>query len=49
LAVPQISASNKDAELPDAKLVELRREIAHTNSPRFRDTLHEVEGMLQRM
>jgi len=36
-------------ELLDAKLVELRREISHTDSPRFRDTLYEVEGMLGRV
>jgi hypothetical protein len=51
--VPQISISDKDAsilqELLDAKLVELRREISHTDSPRFRDTLYEVEGTLQRV
>ncbi|HEY5617467.1 MAG TPA: hypothetical protein VIK60_05945 [Vicinamibacterales bacterium] len=51
--MPQISLSDKDAimlrELLDAKLVELRREISHTDSPRFRDTLYEVEGMLGRV
>ena len=51
--MPQISMSDKDAnilhELLAAKLVELRREISHTDSPRFRDTLYEVEGMLQRV
>ena len=33
----------------DAKLVELRREISHTDSPRFRDTLYQMEGVLQRV
>jgi hypothetical protein len=51
--MPQISLSDRDAailhELLAAKLVELRREISHTDSPRFRDTLYEVEGMLQRV
>jgi hypothetical protein len=36
-------------ELLEAKLVDLRREISHTDSPRFRETLYEVEGMLQRV
>ncbi len=30
----------------DAKLTDLRREISHTDSPRFRDTLYKVEGAL---
>ena len=51
--MPQLSLSDRDAgilhELLAAKLVELRREISHTDSPRFRDTLYEVEGMLQRV
>jgi hypothetical protein len=51
--MPQISLSDGDAgilrELLDAKLVELHREISHTDSPRFRDTLYQVEGMLQRL
>jgi hypothetical protein len=51
--MPQIALSDRDAgilhELLAAKLVELRREISHTDSPRFRDTLYEVEGMLQRV
>jgi hypothetical protein len=51
--VPQIFLSDGDAgilrELLAAKLVDLRREISHTDSPRFRDTLYEVEGMLQRL
>jgi hypothetical protein len=51
--VPQIAVSDQDAtilrELLDAKLVDLRREISHTDSPRFRETLYQVEGMLQRV
>jgi hypothetical protein len=31
-----------------AKLIDLRREISHTDSPRFRETLYELEGVLQR-
>lgn len=49
----QISIPEQDAgilrELLDAKLVELRREIHHTDIRRFRGTLHQVEGMLQRL
>ena len=51
--MPQISLSDGDAgilrEFLEAKLVELRREIARTDSHRFRDTLYQVEGMLQRV
>jgi hypothetical protein len=36
-------------EVLNAKLVDLRREISHTDSRGFRDTLHEVEGALQRL
>ena len=36
-------------EVISAKLVELGREISHTDSPRFRDTLYQVEGVLQRV
>lgn len=36
-------------EVLDAKLLDLRREISHTDSPRFRETLYEVERMLQRL
>jgi hypothetical protein len=52
---PQQTLSMTDAdanilkEVLDAKLVELRREISHTDSRRFRDTLYQVEGMLQRV
>jgi hypothetical protein len=49
----QISISDQDAailrELLDAKLIDLRREISHTDSPRFRHTLEEVETMLERL
>ena len=48
-----ISVTDSDAailrELLDAKLTDLRREISHTDSPRFRDALYEVEGALQRL
>jgi hypothetical protein len=49
-----ISISMDDAdgstlkEFLEAKLVELRREISHTDSPRFRETLYQLEGVLQR-
>lgn len=49
----QISLSERDAgvlrPMLDAKLLDLRREISHTDSPRFRDTLYELEGALQRL
>jgi hypothetical protein len=48
----QISLSESDAALLrqalDAKLKDLRREISHTDSPRFRETLHQLEDGLQR-
>lgn len=48
-----ISITETDAsilrEVLDAKMVDLRRAISHTDSPRFRDTLYQVEGALQRM
>ena len=48
-----ISITDTDAaivrEVLDAKLIDLRREISHTDSPRFRDTLYELEGALQRL
>jgi hypothetical protein len=51
--VPQITISDQDAsilrELLEAKLVDLRREESHTDSPRFRETLYQVEGTLQRV
>jgi hypothetical protein len=52
-ATTTISITDADAaiirEVLDAKLIDLRREISHTDSPRFRDTLYEVEGALQRL
>jgi ketosteroid isomerase-like protein len=49
----QITISDRDAAVLrgvlDARLVELRREISHTDSPRFRNTLHEVEDVLERL
>jgi hypothetical protein len=51
--VVQISLSEPDAsmlrETLEAKLVDLRREISHTDSPRFREILYQLEGMLQRL
>jgi len=35
-------------EFLEAKLIDLRREISHTDSPRFRETLYELEGVLTR-
>jgi hypothetical protein len=35
-------------EFLESKLIELRREISHTDSPRFRETLYQLEGVLQR-
>ena len=49
----QIAISEQDAgilrDTLEAKLIELRREISHTDSPRFRGTLHELEGALERL
>jgi hypothetical protein len=51
--VVQISISEQDAsmlrETLEAKLLDLRREISHTDSPRFRELLYQLEGMLQRV
>jgi hypothetical protein len=48
-----ITISDEDAailhEILAAKLTDLRREISHTDSSRFRDTLRQVEGMLERV
>jgi hypothetical protein len=48
-----ISLSDQDAgvlhEWLEPKLVELRREESHTDSPRFREKLYEVEGALRRL
>ena len=35
-------------EFLQGRLVDLRREISHTDSPRFRDTLDQLEGVLLR-
>ena len=49
----QISLSEEDAaillQVLDAKLTDLRREISHTDSPRFRATLYQVDAMLERL
>lgn len=49
----QISLTEQDGailrETLEAKLIELRREISHTDSPRFRDTLYQLEGALGRL
>jgi hypothetical protein len=48
-----ISISDEDAlilhEILQAKLIDLKREISHTDSARFRDTLRKVEAMLERV
>jgi hypothetical protein len=36
-------------ETLDAKLIELRREESHTDSPRFRATLYELEAVLMKV
>lgn len=49
----KVSMSEQDAALLrdvlDAKLRDLRREISHTDSPRFRATLEQLEGTLERV
>jgi hypothetical protein len=35
-------------EFLESRLIELRREISHTDSPRFRETLYRLEAVLQR-
>ena len=35
-------------EFLESRLIELRREISHTDSPRFRETLYQLEGVLLR-
>jgi hypothetical protein len=51
--VPEISLTEQDAamlrEILDAKLLDLRREVSHTDSRDFRVTLHQVEAMVERM
>ncbi|MBI2185868.1 MAG: hypothetical protein HYU37_01950 [Acidobacteria bacterium] len=48
-----ISLSEQDAgvlrEWLEPKLVELRKEESHTDSPRFREKLYEVQGALERL
>ncbi len=52
LAMVAISIADDDGRtlkgFLEAKLVDLRREISHTDSPRFRETLYELEGVLLR-
>ena len=51
--MPEISLTEQDAtmlrEILDAKLLDLRREVSHTDSRDFRVTLHQVEAMLERV
>ena len=51
--VIQISIAEEDAailrETFEAKLIDLRREESHTDSPRFREMLYQVEGALKRL
>ena len=35
-------------EFLEGRLVDLRREISHTDSPRFRESLHQLEGVIER-
>ena len=47
-----ISISDEDGgilrDVLESKLVDLRREISHTDSPRFRETLYKLEAVLRR-
>jgi hypothetical protein len=49
--VIQIALSDQHAallrEMFEAKLRDLRREESHTDSPRFRQTLYQLEDMIQ--
>lgn len=36
-------------ETLEAKMIELRREESHTDSPRFRETLYDLEAVLQKV
>lgn len=51
--MPHIDISDQDARLLrqvlEAKLTELHREESHTDSPRFRATLYDLDGALQRV
>ena len=48
--MPDIHLSDDEAdilrEVVEARVIELRREISHTDSPRFRDTLYRVDETL---
>jgi hypothetical protein len=48
--MPDIHLSDDDAEIlrevVEARLLELRREISHTDSKRFRNTLYRVDETL---
>jgi arylsulfatase A-like enzyme len=48
-----IDLSEQDAgllrDLLEAKLTELRREESHTDSPRYRATLYDLDAMLERL
>ena len=49
----QVSLPEEDAQILretlEAKLIELRREESHTDSPRFRDALYRVEEAVNRL
>jgi len=51
--VVNISLSDDDAAILrdalDAKLIDLLREESHTDSPRFRETLYKLDGVLRRV
>jgi hypothetical protein len=51
--MPDIHLSDEQAailrEVIEARAVELKREISHTDSPRFRDTLYRVDETLGRV
>lgn len=51
VTVPDIHLSDEQAdilrEVIEARVRELRREISHTDSPRFRNTLYQVDETLE--
>jgi hypothetical protein len=51
--MPRIDVSEQGAvllrDLLEAKLTELRREESHTDSPRYRATLYDLDAMLGRL
>jgi hypothetical protein len=53
MAMLHIDIPEQDAALLKetlaAKLKELRREESHTDSPRYRSTLYDVDGALERL